>query len=1498
MTTIDPIRKRAALKAKLTIFNSFLIQFETKVNDKTVSDVDYKQLQIKSRDFNRNILSNFEEIQIEIENASDDAQVDLQERLAFDNQYYSLLAKAEQHLDNVYKNNAQNNASSSSESNDFKFRLPPIDIPKFDGNFQLWLEYRDTFESMIHKNTVLSNIQKFHYLRGSLTGPAALVIKSLEFSANNYDVAWKSLLDRYNNSRILIQNHIKTLFNIEPIFKESPEGIRSLIDSVSKHMRCLEQLNEPTVDTLIIYLINTKLDTNSSRDWEEYKNSQVPDDNAPTLDDMKKFLKNKADLLETLKINKVKIQTEHKRVSNNTKGFFTASQNCNICKESHKIFACNEFLQLNVHDRIKKVQELKLCINCLKFGHHSKVCKGKSCKYCSLKHNSLLHINRQQNYNNETQGTVQTKDEGAETQVSVSSGSTPIQSTNFHVSTDQFSAASTSHGNQINHSTSNANLYNPNEVLLSTARVRVLDKNNKPHILRVLLDSGSQSSFIRNDIAEKLMLDKQTINMSVSGLNRAKSQIQYKCNVQLGSLYNAFSTNISCLVLPNITGHLPNLRLNIQELKIPAHIKLADSSYNEPSQIDMLIGAEIFWSLICVGQIFLGKQKPVLQKTKLGWVVSGYFGQNSDKNINNNIHCNFSQNENEIQDQLKRFWEVEEGFLNKKIYSPEELECEKHFQENTHRLSDGRFVVKIPFKDSPGTLGDSFQQAQKQFLSLERKLELKPELKLQYVEFMKEYEVLGHMVKVIGQKQLAHAYYMPHHGVVREDSLTTKLRVVFNGSMKTSNGLSFNDIQMTGPTIQNDLVSILLRFRQHMYVVAADITKMYRQILVESEQRSLQRILWRESSDKPLETYELQTVTYGTRSAPFLAIRCLFQLALEHEKINSKITEVIKNDFYVDDILTGADTVDEAAQITRDVSEVLRTGQFILRKFYSNDDRILQYVEKSGTSDNDIVIFSENENAKPLGLIWDCHSDNLMYRINEYSKHLPVTKRTILAVTAQIFDPLGLLAVCIIKPKILLQRLWLEKLSWDEAVPLQLYTSWTEFRDQLPVLNNLRTFRHVICQNPISIQLHGFCDSSEQAYGGCIYVRSIDNDGEVHVRLFCAKAKVAPLKSITLPRLELCGALVLTRLLKKIISSTTIKFNKCVLWTDSTVVLGWLKTPPNLLKAFVNTRVAEIQSLTENCEWRHVPSKQNPADLLSRGLSPLEVLESTMWFQGPDWLKDDQWRWPFKEAKIENLPEVRKIGTQAFSIAVRQNVSEFFERFSSFLRIKRVTAYIFRFIKNCRQKDKSNITVGSLTVQEISLAQRVLIKMSQEQSFPFDMSSLNSKGIISKKSKLLSLSPFLDENLILRVGGRLANSTFEYTKKHPILLDSNHKFTQLLFDHEHTRLLHAGPQHLLASIRDEFWPLRGRQLARKTFRKCVICFKNKPKILQPIMGNLPRERLEPGVPFIVTGVDYAGPYSIKDRKTRGAKMSKCWIALFVCFATRAVHLELVTDFTV
>lgn len=1479
--------KRSSVKGQITKFHNYL-----KTLDKLkLSSIQVNELTLKLDKF-MTIVDKFETMQSRIEVLNGAELVnELAERDSIEESLHLVIATAQDFIEATkpkeFKENFHDAAQSSHSSahihhcrSSMSFKLPMIQIHKFDGAYFKWFEFRDTYESLIHKNESIQPIHKFHYLNSYLEGEAARVISNLEVSDQNYAQAWELLCERYNNNRQLITNHLNSLFSIEPLQRESDKSLRYLSDHVTKNLRALKTLGQPTDqwDTIIIHMVTTKLDPISSIKWEEYRNGLKE---LPTLDDFKAFLKTRADILETLfRAKKDKItKTQARFDSNHTKSFVISANKdgqrpCVVCQGKHRIFDCKVFNSLSTDEKWAQTAKLKLCYNCLRPDHDAARCRLGGCRVCKRRHNTVLH-----KHTTDTSKPLGTNHNRA-----------PVANTSTHLVSNDVSSVNEGSENLTSTPPNVMSAMSSSEVLLSTAIIEILNpQTNKVEIVRALLDSGSQSSFMTNSLKLRLQLTcRPSSTTNVLGIGDTSVNIvPERCSAIIRSMQSTFVRQHDFLVLPHITEKLPKKRIIIDHLNVPSYIKLADPSFYQPSSIDILLGADIFWELIGSEQRPLGNKLPVLHSSQLGWLIAGPIC-NQALNTTETTVCNFVTNESSLESQLTRFWEYED-FPAHNQPKPFITESEKHFTENTFRLNNGRFCVRLPLIDTPDCLGDSYFLAKKRFLSLEKRLNQNPELKLMYSDFIQEYCDLGHLSEAIVEKPNL-SYFLPHHAVVKENSESTKLRVVFDASARTSSGFSINDIQMVGPNIQDSLFNILLRFRHYQYVLSGDIEKQYRQVVMNELDRDLQLILWRKDESLPIKTLRLNTVTYGFASASFLAARCLWQLG--EETADTIIKSIIQNDFYCDDLLTGTDTETDLLHIKRSVSQSLMSGGFNLRKYRSNSQAIIE--TESQNIENDNLTISQSLHT--LGLVWNPSKDELQFNIDDTSSSNIVTKRSILSATFKIFDPLGLLTLCTVKPKILLQKLWALKIDWDEPVPIEIQRSWAQFINNIKYLKLLTLPRNIFHDVPSYIELHSFSDASQAAYGACIYIKSISLFGKQTVNLLCAKSRVAPTKSTTIPRLELSAALLASRLASTVNSAFRKPIARCIFWTDSSVALAWINTCPSKLKTFVANRVATIQELTESSSWRHVPTALNPADLASRGIDPQHVESERLWWHGPTFLLQPEESWPTlsKDIIVHDLPELKQISsllTNLDTVNSPDSVIDF-EKYSNLKRLQRIVAYVKRFI-NIKCK-KQKIT-GSLNVDELESSLTTLAKLSQQQTFAKELKILHDNKILSPKSHITSLAPFIDSQGILRVGGRLDKSEYDFCKRHPILLCAKHPLTKLIFTHEHLRLLHAGPQLMLASVREQFWPIGGRDLARRTARRCVTCTRHYGKTMTNIMGNLPSPRVTPGFPFSSVSVDFAGPFLITDRRGRGCKITKCYLCLFICLRYKCVHLEAVSE---
>ncbi|NEV48973.1 DUF1759 domain-containing protein, partial [Wolbachia pipientis] len=822
-----------ALKAKRTAIKAQCTRTRNAINNIDPLSVDIAYLKQRKEKFDA-YWNQFNELHMQIvellelssdlenvENLKIDQEVDC---AAFEESYFITAAKIDAMIASscasASVSNMQNSPLESNVSGQAplvqgyvrdisQVHLPKIAIPKFSGNYEDWYPFYNTFESMIHLNMKLTNIQRFHYLISSLEGDAAHVIKSIQITSDNYCQALELLKQRFDDKSVISQEHIKSLFNLSVVPKKDHVSLRKLIDDVLRHLRSLKGLDRPTEhwDDLIIYLIITKLDSSIISDWKDH----IPADEMPTLKHLTDFLTQKCKTMATLSNGPASgATTSNTRKTNKVSTAHVSTSNicCAYCKGKHHIFQCSDFLKLPGEDRIKQVRTRRLCLNCLRStSHQAKDCKSSTCQTCGKKHNTLLHM----------QNKVQTET----------------------VFTNQPNQTSNSDTVVLTHRIASNKCQ---QVILSTAIINVYDRHGNTYPCRILLDSGSQSNFITEHLAKTLDLTRKRANLYVTGINKSQAHSEYTVNVRIKSFHTSFTQTIECHILNNITENLPPAHINVSNFKIPNNIRLADPQFHVPGSIDILIGAEIFWQLLCIGQIRVNKSLPILQKTQLGWIIGGK--TYNDGPVRAEV-CTLSINQ-QINQAVNKLWEME--LINNEVsFNPDEENCMKLFAETTTRTTDGRFVVQMPIKEAKlHLLGESRDTALRRFLSLERKLQKQPTLKDQYVQFMNDYLALGHMERITIEQELARTprNYIPHHAVLKSSSLTTKLRVVFDASCKNSTGISLNECLSIGPTLQEDLFSILLRFRTFQYVITADITQMYRQVLIDKSQTPLQTIFW------------------------------------------------------------------------------------------------------------------------------------------------------------------------------------------------------------------------------------------------------------------------------------------------------------------------------------------------------------------------------------------------------------------------------------------------------------------------------------------------------------------------------------------------------------------------------------------------------------------------------------------------------------------------------
>lgn len=675
-----------------------------------------------------------------------------------------------------------------------------------------------------------------------------------------------------------------------------------------------------------------------------------------------------------------------------------------------------------------------------------------------------------------------------------------------------------------------------------------------------------------------------------------------------------------------------------------------------------------------------------------GWILTGQL-QSDESRTSNHINtiansCHVKVSPENIDNLLRQFWEIADADQHER-FNIEETTVEQHYAETHQRLSDGHYQVRLPFitlvSAAPLNFGESFKKAKYQFFQVERRLNRNPELRQQYCEFMDQYLRLGHMSPIPATEiDTQGCLYLPHHAVTKESSSTTKVRVVFNASSQTASGMSLNKSLLIGPTLQSDLTTILLRWRNYKIAFCADIEKMYRQIWVHPNDRDYQRIVWRQNPNDELCHYRLNTVTYGTASAPYLAVKTLQQLAKDESNQFPMASHIALNDFYVDDLISGADDILSARMLQLEIIQLMRAGGMNLRKWSSNHNELLAQVPLSDRECQFPLSIQQNNTVKALGITWNPANEgfDLKFLLTE---SICTTKRQLLYIVSRLFDPIGWLAPVTLIPKLLFQKIWLAKIGWDDKLPEDIAAEWNRYITLIKSISsvNIPRWTGFMPTSSQSIQLHGFSDASKAAYAAVVYLRIERGDGDAQVTLLAARTKVAPLTPITLPRLELCGAALVTGLMKSISQKL---FANCqlspVVWCDSAITLAWLQAPPSKWKVFVANKTSQILSDLPTCQFRYVKSSDNPADVASRGIDANRLEDHPLWWSGPGWLSQPPSEWPSRQPHLMGQvdTEARKITT--VTNIVMSTTNPLLDSCSTLTKLIRVTAYCRRFMTN------------------------------------------------------------------------------------------------------------------------------------------------------------------------------------------------------------------------
>ncbi|XP_055714778.1 uncharacterized protein LOC129808899, partial [Phlebotomus papatasi] len=1142
---------------------------------------------------------------------------------------------------------------------------------------------------------------------------------------------------------------------------------------------------------------------------------------------------------------------------------------CSRCAEAHRLEDCPSFKKMSTDERFKFVRTNGLCIRCLKSGHKIRECRMvKQCQVpeCTRTHHFLLHVDIKPSkvVTSEIKRDEKVDDLDKAKQVAVCGS---------------------------------------NETLLRIIPVTVSNHTGKSLNILALLDSGSAITMMHQEVAEYLELDGPSIGLAIEWVDGTvvtdKNAKVVDFNIKGISERDRKWLIKDAYVVTHLD--LRPAELDVVKLKkqYPYLKSIPIPSFKKEKPL-LIIGEDNV-KLTVPGEVIEGRRnrQPLACRTQLGWVVSGSDGCRNRKPV---VAC--------VTERLISLVESTSSTENFGVMAPTaqsgaraDKKALDSMQQTVVR-KEGRFEVGLLWKKDQVNMPPSRAMAMKRLYYVEKKMVLDSQYAEAYCRKMEEYISKKYLVPVTNEDQrleTGQTWYLPHFGVTNP-SKPGKLRIVMDAAAK-SEGVSLNTELLKGPDQLTSLTEVLLKFRRGNYAFTGDIEQMFHQVLVRELDQNYQRVLWRGRDNRaPIQEYKMRVLIFGASCSPALAAYVKNKNAEEFRSDFPEAYEAITERHYVDDWLESCDDTDQAKKLIEQVIKIHSKGGFVIRNFIASDQTILSDVPKDLCSSSPTLDLNSDEQfEKVLGIWWDPKEDVLTFRTT-FSRipgtlmsgdKIP-TRREILQIVMSIYDPFGMLVHLTVGGKMIMQKVCNKGVDWSEEIDEITHKEWKKWVVGLSMIYQVRVPRCFATKDvrEQQVQLHIFCDASSSAFAAVAYLRF--GDDQIHVTFVMGKSRLAPpSKTLTIPRLELQAAVLGSRLACTVRQQVGIKINKTYLWSDSRTVLSWIQTDPKKFQDFVGHRVSEINNLTQEDEWKWVPTKLNVADEATRFDLPTDLTPESRWFKGPDFLSHKEASWP----TIESSSIVPIAVVQAEEVVIDEKPENNrlidFNSFSSFWRMIRSMAYVLRFANRVR---KTRTMTNFLTVNELNQARNLLISQSQAESFSSEIEILKKGKPLTRGGRLSRLTPEIDSNGLIRMKGRLEKLALRELPNYnnPLILCGKNKFTKLFLEEEHKRLGHVGSRYILAEMRPLYHVIGGRRTLKWIEAHCVFCQKRRAKTIQPMMGQLPLARLDVYQhPFTNTGLDFFGPIDTKLNRSR----VKRYGAIFTCLTTRADHLEVCESLT-
>uniref|UniRef100_A0A453YZM1 Endonuclease n=1 Tax=Anopheles gambiae TaxID=7165 RepID=A0A453YZM1_ANOGA len=1366
------------------------------------------------------------------------------------------------------------------------------ELPVFSGDPAEWPIFISHYEYTTRR-CGYSNWENMLRLQKCLKGPALEAVRSRLVLPDVVPQVIEKLRSKYGRPVHLIKTFIEKVRKIPApqtdkldSLVEYGEAVQCMVD----HMVAAGERAHIT-NPLLLQEVVGKLPTDQQLRWSHHIRGMTSVD-LSTFSDYMEDLAEDAARLTTIDSPSVRGTSKGRP----TKGYVhahvdpdgattssAAERQCVSCNVAgHVLSTCTNFRGLPVKDRWRRARELSVCFSCLE-KHNWRSCKNRSrcgINDCAFRHHALLH------------------DPDA-----IESPSTADRERRHFPRTS---------GSQTHQVINNYHQSNPMSALFRIVPVTAYGPGVMIKTF-AFLDEGSSMTLMDEDLAKQLGVkgDRRPLCIKWTGDTTRVEPASMMIDLQIGPVTSTkrFTLKavrtVTSLSLPQQTFTMDDKRWDhLKQLPLPEY---------RDARPQLLIGLDNLRLAVPLKTREGLAGEPVAVKTRLGWCV---YGKTAGSQIGRVLHmceCGASDENSTIQGALRKFYELEQlGTVSSDVPDPDERRALTILETTTVRIGN-RFESGLLWKTDNVELPSSLGMARRRLECLERRMERDPKLKTVVHHHIADMMEKGYIHKAtsaeLAECNSKRIWYLPL-GVVTNPKKPGKVRIIWDAAAKVQ-GTSLNDMLLKGPDELISLPGVLFRFRMYGIAVCADVKEMFLQIRMRDEDKHAQRFLWREDPADDIATYFVDVVTFGSACSPATAQYVKNRNAKEHAEKYPRAVRGILTSTYVDDYLDSFGTFEEASRVSREVRGIFSNGGFVLRNWVSNNPVVLERLGGESSSPGMKSLTSTaDDGERVLGLRWNPSSDQLSFYTQAcvgmaeiFETECTPTKREVLKCVMSLFDPLGLLANFTIHGRILIQDLWRAGTGWDEAISPSQMRDWRRWVDVFPLIAQLRIPR---CYFPEArekvyenAELHLFVDASQLAYACVLYLRVVDSEGEPHCTMLCGKAKVAPLKPLTIPKMELQACLLGARLLKSTEQHHPISVKKRVLWTDSTVALSWIHADPRNYRPFVANRVAEIQENTNVNEWRWVPTQDNPADEATKWKGRANFNWDGIWFQGPSFLLQDEESWPTRRL-VSTTPEeeIRRVNLH------REKLNPGLlplkaERFSRLERMIRTLAWIVRYVDNLMRKvGGAPLHLGILSQDELERAETIAWKQAQGEYFQDEVRVLSvgegtGRSTVPKESPIYGLLPYADERGVLRMRGRIgAAPELPYAARYPIVLPRDAWITHLLVDKFHRRFRHANNETVVNELRQYFQIPKMRRLVSKVVRQCVFCHIRRTLPQIPPMAPLPKQRLTAFVrPFTFVGLDYFGPLLVR----RGRAQEKRWVALFTCLTIRAIHLEVVSS---